>query len=79
MMGLFMCFERYKKGAGVSEATKDLFAREGLLKRLAQLGFKPQIEALIGDGEVLEHDDAYYQIAERCSNYGFSGYRLQKK
>ena len=79
LMGIFMCFDSFKKTSKVPEASQDFFKRESLMKRIDALGFKPQIQTMIGDEEEQDKHDAYYEITNRIVNYGFCGSRKEKK
>lgn len=79
IMGIFMCVDRVKKTAKIPEASQEFFKRESLIKHLNSLGFKPQIQTMIGDEDEQDQDDAFYDLTNRIVNYGFCGYRREKR
>jgi DNA-binding transcriptional MerR regulator/predicted RNA methylase len=79
IMGIFMCFDRFKKNSKIAEGSQYLFKQEKVKDMLASLGFEPKIDTLVGFQDEKEHQDEFFEITNRILNYGFYGGRVKKE
>lgn len=75
IMGIFMCFDKFKKTSKIHEASRRLFKRETIKQALNDMGFKSKLDTFISHQAEADNSDDLFELTNRIDNYGFYGYR----